>query len=151
MEYKDLIRDFANRTYQNLKTIEDLHAQGDRVYEITQLINSMLGLVVLPKERDLLATREDRDKPLEELVAEGWPELNPTVRAKNVRTLGDFTRFLRNSVAHFNWEVVSHGSGTIDALKLWNDYDGHTTYEVTLTVTQLRTLLQQYIKLINRT
>jgi hypothetical protein len=57
VEYKKLIRDFAVRTRANLTRIYDLAAleQGQdpasrTVFEVTQLINSMLGLLVFPKE-----------------------------------------------------------------------------------------------------
>ena len=51
MNYESVIRDFAERTRKNLRAIEDLQAKGGEAYEVTQLVNSMLGLLVFPRER----------------------------------------------------------------------------------------------------
>ena len=55
--YDKLIRDFAVRTRANLTRINDLATvekgtdpESRTVFEVTQLINSMLGLLVFPKE-----------------------------------------------------------------------------------------------------
>ncbi len=48
MMYKEVIQDFARRTRKNLEAIDRLHAEGRQVYEVTQLVNSTLGLLVFP-------------------------------------------------------------------------------------------------------
>ena len=64
MIYQDVIRDFAERTRANLRAIERLGTEGVEAYETTQLLNSMLGLLVFPREefiegRKRLARAED--------------------------------------------------------------------------------------------
>lgn len=49
MMYEDIVRDFAERTRKNLKAIERLLADNQDVYETTQLVDSMLGLLVFPR------------------------------------------------------------------------------------------------------
>ena len=50
MEY--FISDFAERTKTNLKLINEMaESPFQKAYEVTQLINSLLGLVVLPNEK----------------------------------------------------------------------------------------------------
>jgi len=55
MEYEKLVQDFAYRTRKNLDALLYLKRtkpdNNIEVYEVTQLINSMLGLLVFPKER----------------------------------------------------------------------------------------------------
>lgn len=67
MEYQNLVMDFAARTQANLKIIERLAKQdvsllvnnpfneidedGVEAYEVTQLVNSLLGLIVCPQQR----------------------------------------------------------------------------------------------------
>lgn len=51
MEYSDVVKDFAERTLVNLRQIESLSESGYEAYEVTQLINSLLGLLIFPKER----------------------------------------------------------------------------------------------------
>lgn len=55
MEYlkgKDFVSDFAERTLANLEKIEK-EKSDDAKYEVTQLVNSLLGLIVFPKEREV--------------------------------------------------------------------------------------------------
>jgi hypothetical protein len=50
-EYRDLIVDFAQRTLRNLDHVQAQARTGDEgVYPVTQLWNSLLGLIVLPHE-----------------------------------------------------------------------------------------------------
>jgi len=99
MMYEDVIRDFAERTRLNLRAIERLETDGHDVYEVTQLVNSTLGLLVFPQQEFV-----DRipETPLTELVRDGWPV--PTVRrgADRVNNLNQLIRYLRNAIAHFN-------------------------------------------------
>lgn len=49
MEYSVLVKDFAKRTRHNLEIIRAHKEQSQEVYDVTQLVNSFLGLIVLPK------------------------------------------------------------------------------------------------------
>lgn len=54
MEYHErFIIDFAKRTRANLEFIEQAKPSGDQVFEVTQLVNSLLGLLVFSRERYL--------------------------------------------------------------------------------------------------
>jgi len=99
MMYEDVIRDFAERTRLNLRAIERLETDGHDVYEVTQLVNSTLGLLVFPQQEFVVRIPET---PLTELVRDGWPV--PTVRrgADRVNNLNQLIRYLRNAIAHFN-------------------------------------------------
>jgi hypothetical protein len=52
MEYHNLVVDFANRTLANLDTLRNIQNQPGEsdVYEVTQMINSMLGLLVFSQQ-----------------------------------------------------------------------------------------------------
>ncbi|NMC57860.1 MAG: hypothetical protein GYA51_00475 [Candidatus Methanofastidiosa archaeon] len=50
MEYENLVVDFITRTKMNLEFIENQALKNNKVFEVTQLINSMLGLLVFPCE-----------------------------------------------------------------------------------------------------
>lgn len=50
MMYEEVIRDFALRTRKNLEAIETLQRLDAGVFKVTQLINSMLGLLVFPQQ-----------------------------------------------------------------------------------------------------
>ena len=88
MRYEDLVIDFAERTKTNLIAIEEIveaenqeeKLEKRKAFETTQLINSCLRLIAMPREKDF-------DKipkiPLEGLEKEGWPIpslINPSER-----------------------------------------------------------------------
>ncbi len=89
VEYKNLVRDFADRTLMNLEWIETAakHKSDTEVFEVTQLINSMLGLLVFPQQRFF-----DRipKTSLRELRSNGWPipvMTGSPPKAENLRDL----------------------------------------------------------------
>ncbi len=117
MMYEDVVRDFALRTRKNLDALDALAENGRDVYEVTQLINSMLGLLVFPQQ-------EYVDKIPKTLLAElaksGWPI--PKVRGgfKQVENLNQLVRYLRNAVAHFNIKFLGDGQNNISVVRVWN-------------------------------
>jgi hypothetical protein len=87
MEYKNVLADFAQRTLDNLCHIRAVEqAQRDAgiplerlsAFPLTQQVNSLLGLVVFPKEG---YRAHIPDKTLEQLVEDGWPY--PQIRRPN--------------------------------------------------------------------
>ena len=117
MVYEDVVRDFALRTRRNLELVERLAAYEDEAYEITQLVNSMLGLLVFPQQR--YVNRIPRT-PLAEIEAQGWPV--PKVRGnfRQVSDLNQLIRYLRNAIAHFNIEFIGDGQRQLAVLRVWN-------------------------------
>jgi HEPN family protein len=91
---------FAERTRVNLEFIEESKAEGCDVHVVTQLANSLLGLVVFVWEKEFVDHMQDLE--LEKLVHEGWPRIEVTKDEDKIktRTLYDFVRRLRNGVAH---------------------------------------------------
>lgn len=102
MNYESVIRDFAQRTRTNLRTIEDFRASGGKAYEVTQLVNSMLGLLVFPRERFIDQIPETS---LDDLEAAGWPVPKVVGEFPQARDLRQLIRYLRNAIAHFNIEI----------------------------------------------
>jgi hypothetical protein len=87
---------FAERSRKNLAFIEHARSQGSDVHVVTQLVVSMLGLVVFPMERNLVARLETLT--LRELKKRGWPEWR--IELGDCDTMEELTRHLRNAVAH---------------------------------------------------
>ncbi len=84
MEYKDVLVDFARRTLMNVNHIRQLEQEQRNsgtsleclsAFSVTQQVNSLLGLIVFPKEG---YKEHIPNKTLSELVAEGWPQLHIT-------------------------------------------------------------------------
>lgn len=145
MEYKEVVGDFAERTRKNLKVIEDIQKINERkeeVYEVTQLINSMLGLLVFPQQEYC-----DRipETPLEQLANEGWPNIGRVAGFPPRPNLKELFKYLRNAIAHFNMQFLVD-EGKISGVKLWNESSsGHQNWETKLMLEDLREITDRFI------
>lgn len=98
MMYTEFVKDFAQRTKQNYNSL----AKGQ--YEVTQLINSAVGLLIIPNQKmfnkieDSIISEELFDR------VKGCIIQNTYAEAMNLK---QFTRHLRNSIAHGNMEFVA--------------------------------------------
>ena len=91
--------EIARRTERNLRYIKaefDRVGEDSQIHVVTQLVNSLLGLVILPREQ-YLEVRNEATK-LGSLVSQGWPKWNITKGKAN--TLGQLSRRVRNASAH---------------------------------------------------
>ena len=119
VEFIDFVADFARRTLANLDCVQNEERNGrEDVYPFTQLWNSLLGLIVLPREADL-----DRipATPLADLWVQGWPRVTVSVGADRTQTLPDLVIALRNAVAHFNVSFHAGSDREITSVTVWND------------------------------
>lgn len=140
MEYSVLVKDFAKRTRHNLEIIRAHKEQNQEAYEVTQLVNSLLGLILLPKEKSCLKLPKTS---LNALSEQGWPAaaLQPT-EGKTPENLRDLHRLLRNSVAHFNIEFTSM-LDNITGLELCNKCPcGNVTWKIRLSLEEIEQLLE---------
>jgi HEPN pEK499 p136 len=87
---------FAERTKVNLEFIDEARAEGGEVHVVTQLANSLLGLIVFVWEKRLV--EHMKELRLEDLEQKGWPKIEVTEGWSE--TLYKFVRHLRNAVAH---------------------------------------------------
>ena len=108
MQNFDLEDEFIARTQKNLIAIECLKEKGVEVYEVTQLLNSMLGLLIFPRARFF---EKIQDKSWDLMDKEGWPL--PSGDNAHVSNLKQLVRNMRNAVAHFNIELVNDGNEII--------------------------------------
>lgn len=170
MEYRHQVADFAERTLSNLERIEAVERNELKsgvsprdvtVFPLTQLIGSMLGLVVFPKER-----YEDHlpEVSIKELVENrGWPRLQVEYPAPESCSKGrhlrcedlrELTRVVRNGISHCNLEFAVEGdTWDISSLRISNicpKCEQETTV-VTLTVAKARVLAQKYADIIVET
>lgn len=87
---------FAQRARANLRHIEEARRCGSDVHEVTQIGLSLLGLVVFPREQQLL--RRLPKKRLEVLYQQGWPRWN--IELGTAKRLSDLIERVRNATAH---------------------------------------------------
>lgn len=146
MEYRNVIRDFAERTRANLELVERTAADpGGSAHEFTQLVNSMLGLLVFPKEE--YYTRIPRDS-LKQLRKKGWPVPDTAGDLPPAKDLRELIRYMRNAITHFNIEFHASGNGELVGLTLWNldgGASGPKTWQAFFTGEQLRDLTFRFV------
>jgi hypothetical protein len=145
MMYEDVVADFAKRTRTNLRAVEELQTQGHEVFEVTQLVNSMLGLLVFPREEFI--GRIPRI-PLAELKAQGWPVPKTRRGFAQVPDLNELVRYLRNAISHFNIEFVADGRNQISKVRVWNMNAGKKTWESDLGLAELRGIAERFTDLL---
>ena len=146
MEYQQqFILDFACRTRANLKYIETAEKNGEGVFEVTQLANSMLGLLVFPREHYMESIPKT---PLDELTALGWPAVEVIRGSLPEDNLQELMRMLRNGIAHCNVEFLGTGID-IRGLRIWNkNKNSVVTWEAELSITDLRKIALKFVELI---
>lgn len=145
-EIDNLVLDFAHRTRKNLEFIEAHRGDADsQVYEFTQLINSLLGLLVFPKESFWDSLPET---PLSELVAAGWPDIKPVQGCLKEDNLRQLVRTLRNGIAHFNLEFMTNKQNKLSGVCIWNGDKDKPTWKAKLTTEELKIIVDKFIEII---
>ena len=147
MMYEDVVANFAKRTMKNLQALESLQQQGADVFEVTQLINSMLGLLIFPREEFVGRIPK---KSLPELKSEGWPVPKVSPGFRQVANLNELVRYLRNAISHFNIKFIEDGNNKICTLRVWNieTRGGKKTWEADLGLTDLRAIAERFTRLL---
>mgnify|MGYP006971735529 CR=1 FL=1 len=106
--YKDLELDFIERTISLISQYDQLLIATDipfeEQYNYTLLINCLLGLIVLPKQR----TRSYIPKTLITSDLKKEMGLTNSIISSNINNLRDLVMQLRNSIAHFDLEILSY-------------------------------------------
>lgn len=145
---KRVVQDFADRTKRNLRFIEITKKEKrGRVHEITQLINSLLGLVVFPQQEFF---ERIPAIPMDELVSKGWPRPKITFGASGCKDLRQLMRLLRTGIAHFNLRFLADEDNQIVGLVIWNvNKGGLKTWEAEIGIEDLRRLTFRFLELLN--
>ncbi|THB69264.1 MAG: hypothetical protein D6B27_00840 [Gammaproteobacteria bacterium] len=145
MEYNNLIQDFVERTKINLNAIEELKHSGNNVYEVTQFINSLLGMLIFPQQEFF---KNIPQISITEAETDGWIIPNPVGSHKQVANLSVFLRYLRNAVSHCNIEVLSKNK-EISGIKVWNiSNNGTINWECKFSITELKSIVTKFHELI---
>tara|TARA_A100000171_G_scaffold53021_1_gene75472 strand:+ start:1217 stop:1681 length:465 start_codon:yes stop_codon:yes gene_type:complete len=147
MEYHDLVKDFADRTRSNLQLVRERAESGGKAYEVTQLINSMLGLLVFPQQRYYQNVPK---WTMEQLRQKGWPEPVLTGDIGKPNDLQELFRYLRNGITHFNMKFTDSG-GVLDGVVIWNHEGGSSknpkNWQVTLHLDELADITDRFVQL----
>ena len=95
MEFTDFEREFARRTLDNLNNFDNQTQNGLSYYEVTQLINSLFGIIIFLNSKGMVNT----NKEIEFYgVSVNW--LNKSFKRKSDKNMVGIIRHLRNSLSH---------------------------------------------------
>lgn len=147
------VQQLIRRTKKNLDAIDKLHSNGDEtVYEVTQLVNSCLAIIVHLHEEakdsknSISKLLAKNDFQLQSKHEKDWPDLIPS--ADSVVTPLKWTeqlRLLRNGIAHGNIKFHPEKSGKeITHIEIENKLKGdkgNTTWGAMISVKQMRQMI----------
>jgi hypothetical protein len=139
MEFPErFTKDFIKRTKVNLEFVQKAHAEKQKarakeqkVFEVTQLINSMLGLLVFPRtefddEIDCTKTldtfRHEQDG-WEIPETTKWPEPKKWKKAYHWKCLREYVRHMRNGLAHQRIEFHSNNNKELSGMTIWDQHN----------------------------
>ncbi|WP_319779975.1 HEPN family nuclease [Maridesulfovibrio sp.] len=138
--YNELHRDFALRTRANLEHIDAAWAAQEKagnertVFNVTQLINSCLGMVVFIKESQYLPAGSIQD-----FCPEIDFETLQDERNSN-DSLQQFIRRFRNAISHCHIEAYGN-AGDIVGFRLWDGPpNGEINWKIEMGTDSIRAL-----------
>lgn len=114
--------DFAQRTMKNLEFVYTARQSGEDVHEVTQLMNSTLGLIVFVDETKVIDSTSpltwDQARSMYGLMIREWT-------AKQ-QTLSNLLHRLRNAIAHRHVHFSSDSRSWKDVIIRFWDIDPKT-------------------------
>jgi hypothetical protein len=153
----------ARRTRKNLDFIYTAKAQGEDVEEVTQLLNSMLGMLICLREEYFhgqSVTWDDvRRHNLEPVHISAQKRKDDTDRWEIFQpSFSQLITHLRHSFAHNCFSLVGdesqpRGKREIVGLEVWNTPTGkqYKTWEANLTIDELKDIAYLFIDYLEKT
>ncbi len=148
-EKEILVLDFARRTKKNLDFVRSAAKKENpteaKIFEFTQLINSMLGLLVFPKEKHW---KKYKNKRYAELIKQGWPKISSSEGFSDAKTLEELLRYIRDAITHGQIEFLPKG-GKLNGVKLWRkNRSGTKDWEAELSKDDLEKFTNKFIEML---
>ena len=146
MQYSDennFTKEFFQRTIYNLKLYEHHNKICKEVfkYEVTQLINSLLGLIVFVKEDSVNFT----SIKLSDIIKADkirWQYCDINGGKPEEKNLKNFLRHLRNAIAHKRLTIRSNANKEISTV-IFEDKNRRNNFRVELTIKEIKHLIKQ--------
>lgn len=138
--YAEFTKDFATRTLENLYYIETAEENGENTYEVTQLINSFLGLIVFPREQDEeRVCRVSIDPTILDNLRLGITGNTYTGRHEEVN-LQNLIYHFRNAISHGHIEPHADRNKEISVLEFYdcNPYRKKEQFRIKVEISLLR-------------
>jgi hypothetical protein len=134
-----VICSIIKRTLFNLEFIEK-HKTQYGLFEVTQLLNSIAGVLVYPKE-SLIECVEKSNLTDEECPVRGISQPKVLYGKLNSDTVHGLIHYLRNGFAHFNTDF-EYEDKQIKGVYVWNKEHGKTNWVAYMSISTLRHLIE---------
>ncbi|MCJ7729588.1 MAG: HEPN family nuclease [Sedimentisphaerales bacterium] len=138
---RDFVKVFAKRTRENLDAIEALRVLGAGVFEITQLVNSCLGLIAFPRQ---VCFDNIPETPLNKLDSEGWPIPHDEGEFPPAPNLNKLIEHLRNGIAHGRLKFSHDEKGEIESLLVWDERNRKKNWQARFNMDELRKFVVKF-------
>lgn len=145
--------DFINRTWKIIGQYDDYikdkkGKEEPEEYKVTLLINSFIGLLVMPKQKWFDYFPEDIINKTDWGIAEeDIISIKYNKNEKNEKNVKNIAKHLRNSVAHFHFKAHSNSDKQIESITFKDYYvkkEYELNFEAKLTVEQIKTFLDKF-------
>jgi len=125
----ELVHEFIRRTMENLKIIQEQECVDDQKFSVTQAINSLLGLLILPVSYLPKENMRDFDDIITNYFNVEF--LNNTNREQYPNTL---VEVIRHSLAHgqFLFKPNPQHPSQIGSVVMWNCYGNKADIKATI-------------------
>jgi hypothetical protein len=147
----------ARRSRKNLDFICDQKLKGEDVEEFTQLLNSMLGMLVCLREeyfKEQEVTWDDvKERGLLPIPVEGDPPTPVSPKLEHSNTFSKLIGNLRHAFAHNCFNLVGN---PITGVKIWNipskkeDLLENRSWQTELTQQQLRQIAELFVDFLEK-
>lgn len=151
--YAEFTKDFATITLENLYYIETAEKNGENTYEVTQLINSFLGLIVFPQEQnEERVGRVSIDPKIIDDLRLGVTENTYTGRHAEVN-LQNLIYHFRNAISHGHVEPQADKDKEIFGLEFYdcNSYKKKEEFRIKVEISLLREFVRAFAEGLIRT
>lgn len=111
----DFYKSFAERTKANLEFIEQSKSRGENIFETTQLINSLLGMIVFLRESDRINGS---------ILDKKWKIIQYTKIQDHHNYCEKFSNFIRkfrNALAHGHIDPQVDENQEVSKFILWDE------------------------------
>jgi len=140
--YKSQESDFISRTLSILDQYDSLKFPKDEKYEVTLMLNCMVGLLILPQQEWI------SHLPTELISKKEWgidASHISYLKIGEAKSVNVIARHLRNSLAHSNFIAFSNKSSEITRVKFvdW-DRQQNKTFESEIPIADLKTFLRKF-------
>ena len=143
--FQEFVSDFSGRTKQNIRVIDSICNEHDdnpdkKVYEVTQLINSLFGMIILPCEKyynkinesDYMyeSSYKEIQELIKTLISQKFLRSTYSGEHENIEVFM-FIKRLRNALAHsgngkLNFYPANNNKDNIKAVYFLDSYQNYT-------------------------